>query len=181
MEFGKKTLRKFNKEPKTYINFLKMMNQYERTGHQIPDSLSVREIMRRANQCLKANEVIQIEVHHAKSLFDSKEPEQGRNIFENLVTQHPRRYFATYSEPTCGPSTSTRNSNFRTWIRQGTCSNGPWPSASKRSRLSPSSKNTSTSRRPTAPRSQSARSSSAPREWPRTTSSWRRKRRICRN
>jgi hypothetical protein len=31
---------------------------------------------------LKANEVIQIEIHHAKSLFDSKEAEQGRNVLE---------------------------------------------------------------------------------------------------
>lgn len=68
-----------------------MIEDYHRSGHEVHDSLSVKEIMRRANQCLKTNDVIQIEVHHAKSLFDSKESEKGRNVFENLVTQHPKR------------------------------------------------------------------------------------------
>jgi hypothetical protein len=38
--------------------------------------------MKRARQCLKVNEVIQIEIHHAKSLFEWKESEQGRNVLE---------------------------------------------------------------------------------------------------
>jgi len=66
-------LKKFNKEPKAYISFLKMIDQYTRAGHTPSDSLSIKEIMRRATQCLKANDVIQIETHHAKSLFEMKE------------------------------------------------------------------------------------------------------------
>ena len=49
-----------------------MANQYERSGHQLQEGISVREIMKRAKQCLKSNEVIQIEIHHAKALFDCK-------------------------------------------------------------------------------------------------------------
>lgn len=82
IEFAKKMLKKFNRDPRAYISFLKMVDQYARSGHEVPESLSVREIMKRARQCLKANEVIQIEIHHAKSLFDSKEAEQGRNVLE---------------------------------------------------------------------------------------------------
>ena len=69
IEFGKKMLKKFNRDARAYIAFLKMTDQYTRSGHPLQESLSVKEIMKRAKQCLKVNEVIQIEVHHAKSLF----------------------------------------------------------------------------------------------------------------
>lgn len=69
IEFGKKMLKKFNNDPRAYISFLKMLDQCSRGSHVLPDSLSGKEIMKRARQCLKANEVIQIEIHHAKSLF----------------------------------------------------------------------------------------------------------------
>jgi transcription elongation factor GreA-like protein len=91
IEFAKKMLKKFNRDPRAYIAFLKMIDQYSRSGHELSDSLSVKEIMKRARQCLKANEVIQIEIHHAKSLFEWKESEQGRNVLEELTTKHPKR------------------------------------------------------------------------------------------
>jgi hypothetical protein len=47
-------------------------------------------------------------VHHAKSLFEMKEAEQGRNVFEQLVTRHPKRYSLCYLESICGQFTSTR-------------------------------------------------------------------------
>jgi hypothetical protein len=72
IEFAKKTLKKFNREPKAYISFLKLLNQCQRSGHQLPDSLSVKEIMRRASQCLKPSDVLQIEVHYAKNLFEER-------------------------------------------------------------------------------------------------------------
>jgi len=62
-------LKKFNRNPKAYISFLKLADAYERTGQEMPISISIKEIMKRASQCLKSNDVIQIEVHHAKSLF----------------------------------------------------------------------------------------------------------------
>lgn len=65
-------LKKFNRDARAYIAFLKMTDQYTRSGHPLQESLSVKEIMKRAKQCLKVNEVIQIEVHHAKSLFEWK-------------------------------------------------------------------------------------------------------------
>lgn len=33
IEFGKKMLKKFNRDPRAYIAFLKMINQYNRSGH----------------------------------------------------------------------------------------------------------------------------------------------------
>ena len=114
-----------------------MINQYQRSGHDVPDSLSVKEIMRRAKQCLKTNSVIQIEVHHARSLFEEKEPEQGRNIFESLVTSHPKRYYSFYLDPTSGQSTSTKRSSTRTSTRLATCWNELCRSTSARSQPSP--------------------------------------------
>lgn len=108
LEFGKKMLKKFNRDPKAYISFLKLTDCYTHAGHTLADSLSIKEIMRRAAQCLKTNEITQIEVHHAKSLFEMKEAEQGRNVFEQLVTRHPKRYPFCYLESICGQSTSIR-------------------------------------------------------------------------
>ncbi len=42
IEFGKKLLKKFNRQPKAYIGFLKMANQYERSGNQLQEGISVR-------------------------------------------------------------------------------------------------------------------------------------------
>lgn len=91
IEFAKKMLKKFNRDARAYISFLRMIDQYGRSGHEVQDSLSAKEIMKRAKQCLKVNEVIQIEIHHAKSLFEWKEAEQGRNVLEELTTKYPKR------------------------------------------------------------------------------------------
>ncbi len=72
MEFSKKTLKKYNRDPKAYISFIKLINAFQRSGHHMPEGISVKEIMRRAHQCLKTNDIIQIEVHHARSLFEFK-------------------------------------------------------------------------------------------------------------
>jgi len=42
IEFGKKTLKKFNREAKAYIAFLKLINQYQRTGNDIPEAISIK-------------------------------------------------------------------------------------------------------------------------------------------
>jgi hypothetical protein len=57
---------------KAYIQFMKMINQYS-LNHEVNESLTPKQIFRRASQCLKSHEVITIESHMAKYLFESKE------------------------------------------------------------------------------------------------------------
>ena len=92
IEFGRKMLKKFNRDIKAYIEFLKMVNNYEASNRQkVNESISQKQILRRASQCLKSHEVITIESHIAKHLFDTKEFEKGRNLFEDLISKHPKR------------------------------------------------------------------------------------------
>lgn len=42
IEFAKKMLKKFNRDPRAYIAFLKMVDQYSRSGHEVQDSLSIK-------------------------------------------------------------------------------------------------------------------------------------------
>ncbi len=72
-EFGRKMLKKFNRDIKAYIEFLKMVNKYESAnGQKINESISQKQILRRASQCLKSHEIITIESHIAKHLFETK-------------------------------------------------------------------------------------------------------------
>lgn len=74
IEFGRKMLKKFNRDIKAYIEFLKMVNNYEASNRQkVNESISQKQILRRASQCLKSHELITIESHIAKHLFDTKE------------------------------------------------------------------------------------------------------------
>lgn len=66
-------LKKFNRDIKAYIEFLKMVNSYEAANRQkVNESISQQQILRRASQCLKSHEVITIESHIAKHLFETK-------------------------------------------------------------------------------------------------------------
>jgi len=59
-----------------------MVNQYESSNNKkVNESISQKQIIRRASQCLKSYEIITIESHIAKHLFESKEYEKGRNVF----------------------------------------------------------------------------------------------------
>lgn len=54
-------LKKFNKDIKAYIQFLKMVYQYESINKdKINEAISQKQILRRASQCLKSHEVITI-------------------------------------------------------------------------------------------------------------------------
>jgi hypothetical protein len=92
LEFARKMLKKFNRDIKAYIEFLKMVHKYEAANHKkINESISQKQILRRASQCLKSHEITTIESHIAKHLFETKEFEKGRNVFEELISKHPKR------------------------------------------------------------------------------------------
>jgi hypothetical protein len=66
-------LKKFNRDLKAFIEFLKMVNKYESVkGQKVNEAVSQKQILRRASQCLKSHEVITIESHIAKHLFETK-------------------------------------------------------------------------------------------------------------
>ena len=90
LEFAKKMLKKFNKNPKAYNQFIKISLIYERNKQQ-PEKFAPEDILKRARQCLKANDAITVEAKYGKTLYEMKQNEKARNVFESLITKNPKR------------------------------------------------------------------------------------------
>ena len=91
--FAKKMLKKFNREEKAYERLIKCMLHYARynSGGGVPDNFTPERIIKRAEKCLKPAGVVRLTSHYAKMLFEMKEVERARNVFEELIAKHPKR------------------------------------------------------------------------------------------
>lgn len=90
-EMSRKMLKKFNKEIKAYHLMMRHMilEELHNNGKQ---RMTLKELLRRASQCLKAKDLITIESQYSKILYEEKEAEKARTVFENILTAHPKRY-----------------------------------------------------------------------------------------
>jgi hypothetical protein len=97
---AKKMLKKFSNDPKAYISMLRQMVVEEvHTGKQ---RISLKELLRRAGQVLKAKDLITIESHYAKTLYEEKKPEEARTVFIGILEKNPKRYHSPYLGLICG-------------------------------------------------------------------------------
>ena len=84
----------------------KKMNLEEEDSHK-----RIQMELKKALLSLGPKEHISLECQYARILFTEGEPEEGRTIFESLISKHPKRYSSIYSEPTYGSSTSIPRSS----------------------------------------------------------------------
>ena len=83
-------LKKFNKEIKAYNIMLRHMILEELQNHG-KQRITLKEILRRAGQCLKSKDLITLESQYSKILYEEKEAEKARTVFESILTNNPKR------------------------------------------------------------------------------------------
>lgn len=86
---ARKMLKKFNDDPRAYTAMLKHMVQEE--IHNQKQSITLKELLRRASQCVKAKDLITIESHYGKILYEEKKTEEARTVFSGILTKNPKR------------------------------------------------------------------------------------------